>query len=352
MQICQECIRRYGGIPKGFEEGTQCYICNNAFTKIDQLVDLFLNETSKYEFFTFLIGSSFPEQKLELDSSILSEQFPKGRSLKHHFNSLLGMKLEKLTGKTVDFKSPELVFKINMENFSTELEIKPLYVAGRYLKLKRGIPQSPWIHPNVNESLSVSEFIGIPITKNFEGKDYNFFASGREDVDVLMLGNGRPFYVEVLKPTKRNSNLEKIADEIRDFSQGAIEVMGLHISKQEEVEKMKEEVHDKLYEVSIEFEKPIENLELKLENVKNLEILQRTPNRVLRSRSDLVRRKLIYSIELVDYKHPQAKIKIKASSGTYIKEFIHGDNGRTTPSLSSILGVNIKIDYLNVLEVN
>ncbi len=352
MQICQECIRRYGGIPKGFEEGIQCHICNGVFQKVDQLIDLFLNETKEYEFSTFLIGSSFPKKQIELDSSILSEQFPKGRGLKHHFNSLIGSRIEKLTGKTVEFKVPELVFKFNLEDFSTELEIKPIYVAGRYLKLKRGIPQSPWIHPGANESLSVSEYIGIPITKSFKGKDYNFFASGREDVDVLMLGNGRPFYVEVLKPVKRSSDLMEIENKISNFSGGAIEVRELHIANSEEIEKMKEELHDKLYEVSIELESPIENLESKLENIKNLEILQRTPNRVLKSRSDLVRKKMVYSIEVVDYKYTQAKIRIKASSGTYIKEFIHGDNGRTTPSLSSILGVNIKIDYLNVLEVN
>jgi tRNA pseudouridine synthase 10 len=38
-------------------------------------------------------------------------------------------------------------------------------------------------------------------------------------------------------------------------------------------------------------------------------------------------------------------------AGTYIKEFVHGDLGRTTPSMGSILGCRAEIIQLDVTDV-
>ena len=40
---------------------------------------------------------------------------------------------------------------------------------------------------------------------------------------------------------------------------------------------------------------------------------------------------------------------MRTEAGTYIKELVHGDFGRTRPSLSSILGCNIDILALDVI---
>ena len=45
---------------------------------------------------------------------------------------------------------------------------------------------------------------------------------------------------------------------------------------------------------------------------------------------------------------------MRAQAGTYIKEFVHGDGGRTLPSLGSLLGCGepAEILELDVLEVH
>ena len=40
-----------------------------------------------------------------------------------------------------------------------------------------------------------------------------------------------------------------------------------------------------------------------------------------------------------------------ASAGTYIKEFVHGDLGRTSPSIGSLLGSEADILQLDVTQV-
>jgi tRNA pseudouridine synthase 10 len=42
---------------------------------------------------------------------------------------------------------------------------------------------------------------------------------------------------------------------------------------------------------------------------------------------------------------------IRCEGGLYVKELISGDNDRTTPNLSGLLGVNAKVEELDVLEV-
>jgi len=44
-------------------------------------------------------------------------------------------------------------------------------------------------------------------------------------------------------------------------------------------------------------------------------------------------------------------IVIRCEGGLYVKELISGDDRRTTPSLSALLGVNAKVEELDVLEV-
>lgn len=42
------------------------------------------------------------------------------------------------------------------------------------------------------------------------------------------------------------------------------------------------------------------------------------------------------------------QLHLTTQAGTYIKEFVHGDLGRTTPSLGSLLGLEVDIIALDV----
>ena len=46
-----------------------------------------------------------------------------------------------------------------------------------------------------------------------------------------------------------------------------------------------------------------------------------------------------------------AEIRVTAEAGTYVKELVHGDHGRTEPSLAGALGVACEVVELDVLDV-
>ena len=62
--------------------------------------------------------------------------------------------------------------------------------------------------------------------------------------------------------------------------------------------------------------------------------------------------KVDYNIQRKDYTDYKDffmfKLKLCTQAGTYVKEFVHGDFGRTTPNLCSILGCDVDIIALDV----
>ncbi len=57
---------------------------------------------------------------------------------------------------------------------------------------------------------SVGELIGNEFLKYTHGSNFIFHGCGREDIDALMLGNGRPFVLEIKDPMIRSINLYEI----------------------------------------------------------------------------------------------------------------------------------------------
>ena len=45
-------------------------------------------------------------------------------------------------------------------------------------------------------------------------------------------------------------------------------------------------------------------------------------------------------------------LKLATQAGTYVKEFVHGDFGRTQPNIAQILGCEVDIIALDVEEID
>lgn len=67
----------------------------------------------------------------------------------------------------------------------------------------------------------------------------------------------------------------------------------------------------------------------KLEALKDIALQQLTPLRVLHRRTLMTREKLIHCLKMHLVSNHSAVLEVWASAGTYIKEFVHGDLGRT-----------------------
>jgi tRNA pseudouridine synthase 10 len=288
--------------------------------------------------------------------------------MRNEFGRLIGKRLAQENGKTVEFMKPEVVVLVNPYTEAVKLQVNPLFVAGRYRKLVRDIPQSKWFCSDCRGRgcekcnwtgkmypQSVEEIIGKPFLDATSGVTSSFHASGREDIDARMLGNGRPFVIEITRPKQRFLDLEKLEKAVNAHGKGKVKVSNLRLANKDVVRGLKRaESAQKEYRMTVEFENDVrvKDLDLLKEKLKNSMIAQKTPIRVLHRRADLTREKYIYDVNIKKLSPKKVEMKLRCQGGLYVKELVTGDEGRTTPSVSEILknkGKPLKLDVLNVI---
>jgi tRNA pseudouridine synthase 10 len=175
---------------------------------------------------------------------------------------------------------------------------------------------------------------------------------GREDIDARMLGRGRPFVLELVRPARRSLDLAALAKEIERTVGDRVRVVDLAGADAGEVLRVKEAAPEKSYRVGIRCDVPEAKVKEALSLLAGQEIAQRTPTRVAHRRSDRVRPRRIVAAELVAATDGVYTIDLRTESGTYVKEWVEGDGGRTQPNLSQALGVPCRVEFLDVLEIH
>ena len=286
--------------------------------------------------------------------------------LKHAFNRTVGRAFERrVAGRTVAFTNPDVGFLIDPDSDAITLSVLSLYVYGRYKKLERGLPQTRWPcrrcrgrgcaacgGTGKQYAESVEELIAAPFIERTLGEGSHLHGAGREDIDALMLGTGRPFVLEILSPRRRALDLDALRDEVNERAAGRVEVSRLTPADRRLVAKVKETRSTKRYRARVEFSDDLtaERLKDALASLVG-EICQRTPQRVSHRRADLVRRRRLFEAQgrLEDARH--ALLTFHADGGMYIKELVSGDDGRTEPCLSARLAVDARVLELDVMEI-
>ncbi len=175
---------------------------------------------------------------------------------------------------------------------------------------------------------------------------------GREDIDARMLGRGRPFVLEILRPKLRRFDLAQLAERAGLDSGGRIELLEPTIATARDVLEVKEATPEKSYRVGVRADVPVAKINEALTVVPDRAIAQRTPTRVAHRRSDLVRTRRIREARLVEASEGRFTLDLRAEAGTYIKEWVEGDGGRTEPNLAGMLGVPATVEFLDVLEIH
>jgi tRNA pseudouridine synthase 10 len=292
-------------------------------------------------------------------------------------------------------------------NLDTNVTVwrKPFYLGGKYTKSRTDVSQTPFfvmergkkrrlgvtsveeqILPVIERNAGgVSKLNEHPIHKHIVFGMIKFHASGREDIDVRMLlpdkipkGKticGRPFVCEVTDAFRLPSlsDLCKIVDETNhyllldegDFRNYDNELVmkrtygcnpkGVDISKDLQFvpasayQNLQAETEEKIkhYACYCWSEDPFSSLKAIQEKLSKqsfpLEIQQKTPIRVMHRRVNMTRVRHVLTCRAERIDDHNFCLHISTDAGTYVKEWCHGDLGRTQPNLSTILGCKTDI---------
>lgn len=268
----------------------------------------------------------------------------------------------------------------------------PICIGGRYNKYSREMPQTPWWLDNEKRGVSsVQEELQVVLLRAYGARASVFHGCGREDIDVRMLGSGRPFVLELQEPTtllpgaepgtalpalEAELNRDSEHVQVRALPRRATTTALLSVSAVPprllptdcpqvnclrvvpasaiaDLVREGEAEHRKSYRCVVWFSRAVSQRELseKLDNAGPVLLEQKTPIRVLHRRPLLTRPRTVFSMRSEAINEHYALLDLVTQSGTYVKEFVHGDFGRTLPNLGSLLGCSADILQLDVLAI-
>ena len=457
------------------EDEPLCPFCENLFEEVDLLADIIFDAIEPYDVSRLQLGARFPKDQMDEEEKLRKRLGAGGSDpLKSSLVDEIGKRLkDRLDGVTLVNDKPDVLALIDVLTLTVELDVRAVYVYGRYRKLERGIPQTRWPcrackgrgcercnHTGLQYEKSVQDLVGNPMLEIFGGTEHAFHGMGREDIDVRCLGRGRPFVLEVKEPKKRSFNAEKLADIINEAAKGSVEVSSIRPSTRSEVVRIKDTPAEKSYTIRFTLEpmneaeyavltapvdmtkedvqnrskkrrrqrrgdkgadrtKPLETTidvppsgpsetELKamkkpelvaladthglsktgkkdelierilaalppapavfdlpddetilkiIDGLNGIKLAQRTPERVAHRRSDLIRKRTVFEahsplIEVNEEWQREVEFTLRCESGTYVKETVHGDGGRTQPSVAALIKAKCNVVWLDVGDIH
>ena len=335
-----------------FETELNIKFSKDDITKDLELIISFDISDKIYQKYNNIIISSIDNNK-NINFDEAKEQY---LLIKNTGRAIIKKITQEICDKNILFSNILKLFSI--EEISSNINVNcsispiPLYISGNYIKLSREIGQTHFAR-DFNLSSVDEEITKIMsnIFKNSE-KDFTLSAGGREDRDVRMLGSGRSFIYEILNSKKKyNLDFTKINEDFNSISK-MVKIKNLKESNKTEYGKIKKDeiAKTKKYIAVIYSSKEVDKNVIN--SIKNLEINQLTPLRVLHQRALKERKKQILELKEVERINEHFLIiEIIASAGTYIKEFVHGDCGRTYPNLEVLLECECDILQLDVEDI-
>lgn len=348
------------------EKQKECYLCKGKAEEIEPLTDDIVQELRKLQFNTFLVGIKIPPSVVDKEDEVKSKLgIIWGEEIRNEFSREIGKAVARKTGKEVDHKNPEVSIFVDLLQSEFEARMNPIYLIGRYRKLVGGISQTAWTCKTCNgqgcpeckglggtSGNSVEENLSRPILEMMSGEEIRFKPIGREDKDFRVLGNGRPFIIEVRGAKQVPLVLTPLQELINKSGFGKIEVTRLARTTGEVVRKMTIRVQTTvLYRVIL---KP--KVEI---SVEKLETLERAFSKVMvsqympsgKSRPKQRRQKYIYETLIKRLAPDQIELTIKCQGGIRIKDLISEIELKIEPSLIDILEAEASETQVDVMDV-
>ncbi|MCH7967346.1 MAG: pseudouridine synthase [Thaumarchaeota archaeon] len=334
-------------LKKNLNSTKKCYICKNLFENLNHFLKLMLDVSSNYSFLSFSVGAMIKPSIIDRDDYIRSKYKLKGiDSVKTDITKELRKLFFKKTKKIIDLLDSDVTFTVNLKDESCEMRSKSIYLSGRYIKTLRGIPQKQKSCENcfgkgcricnfhgISEFNSIEGIISKFLFKKFGGTTAKFTWIGGEDKSSLVLGTGRPFFVKIKNPLKRNSKLNSVTFD-------SLKITNLKIITESPKKPLK---FNSLIELKISTENDIDS-----KNLKKLKDLKKLPV-VVYEKSGKRSEKKVFSIKYKKNSKNTFTLVIQSEGGLPVKRFVSSID--VTPGISQILNTSCMCQEFDFLDI-
>ena len=332
---------------KNLNSTQKCYICKNLFDNLNHFLKLMLDLSKSHSFLSFSVGAIIKPSIVDRDDYIRSKYKLKGiDSVKTDISKELRKSFSKKTKKTIDLLDPDLTFTLNLKDESCQLRSKSISLFGRYVKSMRGITQKQKSCENcsgkgcrvcnfhgISEFDSVEGIISKFLFEKIGGSIAKFTWIGGEDKSSLVLGTGRPFFVKIQNPRKRNLKLTPVT-----FN--SLKISNLKIISESPKKPLK---FNSSIKAKISTKDKIDS-----KSLKKLKDLTQHPILVY-EKSGKRSEKKAFSVKYKKNSSNTFTLFIKAQGGLPMKRFVNGDD--VSPGISQILNTSCICQEFDFLDI-
>jgi tRNA pseudouridine synthase 10 len=351
------------------ENKGECNICSGLMQETDSIMRRIMETLSNdYHFNTFLIGATLPANLLEKEDRIRARLKIRGReNIKSQLTKNLRKMFSEMTKKQIDFLHPDLMINLQFQkdtSLDIDIKMRPLIMLGRYIKKNRGMPQrSGGEHnsgnelsvqrqsfPSVNlaprlgsvictlEDSSVQSIISREILRLTKGEGLRFSCIGSEDENSLVLGSGRPFFVQIRNPRtiyldERRLNFPRygLFVNIEQFF-GKLPAQPIQfIAKTRIVIRASRQMGEEEF--------------LRIKSLANSRVVFRNQKKKLK-----LSEKRIYSLDIVKKSKEIFELNVVADGGLAIRQFVEGQEC-ITPNISTAASTQCECLLFDILDV-
>ena len=248
------------------EDVEYCPFCEDLFCDLGIVTDIVTAELKELEFKRLQIASHFAKDHVVKEDELRTHYGATGSpALKTTYNEALATSVASMLSEVEIVKdNPEVMVLVDTLTLQPKVEVRSLYLYGRYRKLERGIPQTRWPcrackgrdggcemceGSGQQYPTNVQDEVGEPLRAAYQARDTAFHGMGREDIDVRCLGRGRPFVIEMKAPMRRYADLVEMTDMVNATSAGCVEISELRPSRRSEVARIKGTAAEKSYTI-------------------------------------------------------------------------------------------------------
>lgn len=328
------------------QSSQRCYVCKNIFSNLNYFLKLMLDSSSDYSFRSFSVGTVIKPSIVDRDDSLRSKYKLKGTdSIKTDLTKELGKLFSRKTKKIIEYLDPDITFTVNFKDESCDIRSKFIVVSGRYIKTSRDILQKQRPCENCSgKGCRICNFHGISNFDSVEGMISQFLFEklggttakftwiGGEDKSSLVLGSGRPFFVKIQNPLRRN-----LRKKTKRFD--SLEITNLKIIPEYPKKPLK---FNSTIMMKIVTDLELDSSLKKLRDLSNglISVYEKSGKRS---------EKKIYSLKYKRNSRNRFTLTVKVDGGLPVKRFVIGDD--VSPSVSQILNTTCKCQEFDFLDV-
>ncbi|HWQ17571.1 MAG TPA: tRNA pseudouridine(54/55) synthase Pus10 [Sulfolobales archaeon] len=327
-----------------------CYICGG---RIESLISEWVKKAGdsikNLGASRFILGIRPPKGFVEAEEEIarvFSLQY--WETVRSELKREIGKSVATTYGLSPDFDDPEIILILDLERGSVEAIMPPLILSTRLVKLVRGF--SVKRRPRGGGSL---EDIARTNIKDL-GRDVDIKIPIRDTSRYRILGGGCESIIEIRSPEPGKRDLRNLAKILnRTSSTYRVEILGK--GSRRIAEELPAKVKRIWYRAHIYIEKEVDSKfieSLAPRRITNIE--QKTPSRILRAGYRGIEKVIKGDMgieKILRISDKTLEILFTLPPNIYAEEAITGDGGRTSPSISSLLGVDViplEVDVINI----